>query len=242
MNDLLSDELVARIIGVVDLLGGRAVHAIAGDRDRYRSVVFCHGDPVALSGHYRDLGLSALYLADLDSIQGRDIQTEHINAICDAACGRDILVDIGWTGEETSGARDVIGSLARKHRSSRWIAATESCRSTGAIVDLAEVVSRKRVMLGLDYRMGQLLSAGVKEDEWVDCATEVGCHGAVILDLARVGRSQGPATMRACERVKRRAPSLSIYAGGGIRAADDMRLLIRAGCDRCLVATALHGS
>ena len=55
-----------RVIGVIDLLNGRAVRACAGRRDRYPPI----GDPVDLARryveHYR---LLELYVADLDAIE-----------------------------------------------------------------------------------------------------------------------------------------------------------------------------
>ena len=66
------------MIGVVDLLGGRAVHARAGRREDYRPVravagsVIEPGDALALARVYIDrLGLTELYAADLDAILGR---------------------------------------------------------------------------------------------------------------------------------------------------------------------------
>ena len=62
-----------RVIGVLDLLGGRAVHARAGRRDSYEPVR--GGDGVALARWYmRDVGLTELYAADLDAILGRPRQ------------------------------------------------------------------------------------------------------------------------------------------------------------------------
>lgn len=240
MNDLLDRDIVARIVGVIDLLDGTAVHAIAGDRDRYLAIEFCGGDPIALVDHYRDLGVTAIYVADLDSIQHGRLQFSTIESICRAACPRETVLDIGWTGHETQAARDAIANLAETYSGTLWVAATESCRSPDALNQLAELVTPQRVLLGIDYRDGCFIACDADEDQWVRKAIESGCHGAVLLDLASVGTAAGPATADACKRIRQRAPSLEILSGGGIRSAGDVRQLIGSGCDRCLIATALH--
>src|SRR5262245_53555147 len=70
-----------RIIGVLDLLNGCAVHARAGRRESYQPVhtaagiAVDGGDPVALARIYVDhLGITELYAADLDAIAGRPRQ------------------------------------------------------------------------------------------------------------------------------------------------------------------------
>ena len=63
-----------RVVPVIDLKGGRAVHAIGGRRDQYqplRSVWQASPLPIPLAVALRDgLGLDSLYLADLDAIAG----------------------------------------------------------------------------------------------------------------------------------------------------------------------------
>ena len=64
-----------RVIPVIDLKGGMAVHAVGGRRDQYRplrSVWQASASPIALAAALRDdLGIDRLYLADLDAIEGR---------------------------------------------------------------------------------------------------------------------------------------------------------------------------
>jgi len=60
-----------KIFGVIDLKGGRAVRAIAGDRDRYQPVRLADapdGDAIRLARGYCDWGVGGLYIADLDAI------------------------------------------------------------------------------------------------------------------------------------------------------------------------------
>ena len=240
MNEFLSAQIIDQIIGVIDLRHGRAVHALAGDRAHYRPVGICGGNPLTLASQYRSLGATALYIADLDSISGGDLQSAAIDAICRSTLETEMMADVGWTGDEGKDVREAVVQLARTHRCIGWIAATESMRSLGSLAKLTELVAPNRVFLGLDYRDGQLIAADADEDAWVRQAAQLGCRGAVILDIANVGSSRGPTTIDICRRVKQLAPTLSLCSGGGIRSAQDVGLLIQAGCDRCLVATALH--
>ena len=63
-----------RVIPVIDLKGGLAVHAVRGDRERYRplrSRIAEGSDPVDLTHAVRErFGLDELYVADLDAIGG----------------------------------------------------------------------------------------------------------------------------------------------------------------------------
>ncbi len=243
MNELLNDELIAEvaanIVGVIDLCNSHAVHAIAGDRANYRSVEFCDGDAIALAAYYRQLGLAGLYIADLDAIIDGAMQVTILDALCTASRG-EVLVDMGWTGDESQPTRDAVAALAEKHPSSLWIAASESMRSKEALAELAAIVSPTNVLLGLDYRRGALVARTGDEQVWVRAATALDCRGFVILDLASVGTNAGPATIETCRRVKQASPHRRVYSGGGVRTAADVRLLAENGCDRCLVATALH--
>src|SRR5262249_5179641 len=63
-----------RIIPVLDLKGGLAVHAIGGNRDHYRPLrtpLHADSQPLGVARGFRDvLHFRELYLADLDAIAG----------------------------------------------------------------------------------------------------------------------------------------------------------------------------
>ena len=69
-----------RLIPVMDLLDGRVVQAIKGEREQYKPVksVLCDtSEPVDVARAFRDqLGLSEIYIADLDAIMGRGSHRE----------------------------------------------------------------------------------------------------------------------------------------------------------------------
>src|SRR4051812_30690147 len=95
-----------RVIGVLDLRRGGAVHARAGQRDEYlpvRAVArrsIPAGDPIALASAYCErLRLADLYIADLDALTGRPPQDALVAAIA-SAVRASILVDAAVTSAE----------------------------------------------------------------------------------------------------------------------------------------------
>jgi len=230
---------------VVDLKGQRAVHAVAGNRDRYQPVPFCGGDPVALAKHYQDLGVFELYVADLDAIEGREIQTSIIGQLGDLTEEHRMVIDIGWTGEANHAVTDWVGPFSDMVPHCQWVAATESMVSLSSLEELVELVSADQTLLGLDFFQGRLLGSDraghLGLGRWINTARRLAIAGSVILDLAGVGQASGPMTTEICRSVKVMASEWTLLSGGGIRSAQDVRWLVDAGCDRCLVATALHG-
>jgi phosphoribosylformimino-5-aminoimidazole carboxamide ribotide isomerase len=91
------------IIPVLDLAGGIAVWAQAGNRARYEPVASALapsvvGDPVALLRAFRGrLGAIACYIADLDAIQGGAVQRSMIRELAQFETGfaGAIMVDAG---------------------------------------------------------------------------------------------------------------------------------------------------
>jgi phosphoribosylformimino-5-aminoimidazole carboxamide ribotide isomerase len=143
----LAPDITARLVGVIDLRGGQAVHAVAGDRARYRAVPFCSGSVAELVRHYQRLGVKAFYLADLDAIGGGDPDVATIHAVCRSAAATEVVADVGWRGDESAAKRAAIERLSASCPALRWIAATETCRSALAIDELAELVSPARTLL-----------------------------------------------------------------------------------------------
>src|SRR5215210_1715221 len=87
---------IMRVVPVIDLKGGVAVHAVRGDRERYRPVSSRIGDgsdPVRLARAVRDrFGLDELYVADLDAIAGGTGSPDVVAALARDAS---VMVDAG---------------------------------------------------------------------------------------------------------------------------------------------------
>jgi phosphoribosylformimino-5-aminoimidazole carboxamide ribotide isomerase len=229
-----------RVVGVIDLKDGTAVHAVRGERERYRPVRSAiaggSGDPLALARAFRSqLGLDELYVADLDAIAGAD--GGHGAVLGALAREARVMVDAGVS--ERAAARALIGLGAH-----RVIVGTETLTRFDALGRLLAELPDGAVILSVDLRDGRALSpdpslAGLPA---IDAVARLQCAGlreAIVLDLARVGSGAG-LDVALIGELHAAFPDLELLAGGGVRDVVDLRALDAAGAAGALVATALH--
>ena len=232
-----------RIIGVIDVRGGSAVHARGGRRDEYAPVSVAagervDGDPAALARVYIDrLGVRELYLADLDAIAG-GMGAMNGGAVGQlAALGAPVWVDAGVT--TVAAANAVLEAGA-----SVVIVGLETLTSLDALGGICQSIGGRRVALSVDLRNGAPITRpGVAHAAWsavriAQSGAEKGVETVIVLDLPRVGTGAG-VDLELMTAMRRAVPDVSLIAGGGVRSADDLEVLARAGCDGALVATAL---
>ena len=232
-----------RVIGVVDLAGGRAVHASGGDRKRYAPVervgasAIEPGDAVALARAYTGpLGLSELYVADLDAIAGGPVQDARIVALI--SLNMPTWVDAGVASVEQARRLVDLGAA-------QVIVGLETLPSFGALAAICAAVGGRRVAFSLDLRDGRPLTADVfsgprhEPAALAGRAADAGAGSVIVIDLARVGGEAG-LELRLVDEVRAAVPQLTLAVGGGVRGAEDLKRLADAGCDAALVATALH--
>jgi phosphoribosylformimino-5-aminoimidazole carboxamide ribotide isomerase len=234
------------LIPVLDLAHGVAVQAREGDRARYRPArsalsTGISGDPLALIQGYRDvLGARECYVADLDAIQGGEVQRGPLRHLARAAAPCGISVDAGVS--DAGRARQVIALGA-----GRVIVGLETLR---AFDDLASIVAAApgRVVFSLDLRLGRPLVhpanrelAGTEPgtERIAERAVADGAETLLLLDVGRVGTGLG-VDLRLLEELRRRFPSVRLLAGGGVGSRRDLDRIRETGCDGVLVATALH--
>jgi phosphoribosylformimino-5-aminoimidazole carboxamide ribotide isomerase len=244
-----------RVIPVIDLIGGTAVHAVRGERERYRPVrgVLGDGDPLALARAFRsELGLDELYVADLDAISqanerggGSDRGTERARGEPDprailAVLAREarVMVDAG-VGDPAQ-ARALLDL-----DTDRVVVGTETLAGPEALDRLLAELPDGAVVLTVDLRGRRLLSpnmrlAGLAPLDALARLARPGLREVIVLDLARVGSGSGPDVAPIAE-ISAAFPDLELLAGGGVRDVEDLRALVAAGAAGALVGTALHG-
>jgi HisA/HisF family protein len=223
-----------RVVGVIDLKAGAAVHAVRGERERYRPI----GDPLALARAFGELGLDELYVADLDAISGAAGEGEHGSTIAALAREARVMVDAGVS--EPAGARALLDVGAH-----RVVVGTETLTGADALDRLLAELPAGSVVLSADLRDGRALSphpqlAGLPALDAVARLHRAELREAIVLDLARVGSGAGPDVALIAE-LHAAFPDLALLAGGGVRDVEDLRALGHAGAAGALVATALHG-
>ncbi len=180
-----------RVIPVIDLKGGVAVHAVRGERERYRplrSRIAAGSDPVELTRAVRDrFGLDEVYVADLDAIAGAPGNGEVVAALAREAR---VMVDAGTS---TAGAVARMLDLG----AARVIVGTESLPGAEAFRALRADLPDAPLVVSLDLRAGRVLSpdpalAGVGAADALARLVDAGAREAIVLDLARVGSGEGP--------------------------------------------------
>jgi phosphoribosylformimino-5-aminoimidazole carboxamide ribotide isomerase len=245
-----------RLIGVIDLAGGLAVHARGGSRAHYVPAetvagLEIRGNPITLARTYVErLGLDELYAADLDAIA----TATPAGARRGARAGRSTLgvhdtiveglttIAPLWLDAAISTPDHARHAL---HLGARWVVVgLETLRSFDALSAICTAVGEERVAFSLDLRGGvpiapQLDTPSDEPAHLAAHASDVGVGHVIVLDLARVGAAVGP-DLQLMARVRAAAPATTLIAGGGIRGFDDLARLADAGCDGALAATALH--
>ncbi len=230
------------LIGVIDLLNGRAVHARGGHRARYQPVVAAAGvpiagDPLALGRVYVELlELRGVYVADLDAIDGGPTQDGVVRSL--ASLGAPLWVD--------AGAKSVADVTRALHAgAARAIVGLETLRSYASLRQLCQATTPERIAFSLDLRDGRPIIAEGAEiaqappADIASRAVDAGVGAVIVLDLARVGTGTGPA-LDEIAAVRKVLPHVMLIAGGGVGSADDLQRLRDSGCDAALVASALH--
>jgi phosphoribosylformimino-5-aminoimidazole carboxamide ribotide isomerase len=230
-----------RVIPVIDLKDGTAVHAVRGERERYRPVSSViagdGGDPLALARTFHaQLGLDELYVADLDAISGGGAP-HHTDALAALAREARVMVDAGVS--EAPRARTLLELGAH-----RVIVGTETLGGPNPLDRLLAELPDGTVILSLDLRDGRLLSpdpqlAGLPALDALARLHRAGLREAIVLDLARVGSGAGIDVGLIAE-LHAAFADLDLLAGGGVRDVEDLRALAAAGAAGALVATALH--
>ncbi|MCL2476948.1 HisA/HisF-related TIM barrel protein [Candidatus Bathycorpusculum sp.] len=226
-----------KVIPVIDILNGVAVHAIRGMRSEYQplqSSLVCSTDPIRVADAFKTLGFSTLYLADLDAILmgsfGFDLYS------CIGSLGLSLMVDAGVSSFEG------VEGLFRQGVS-KVIIGTETLLTKGFVAEAVERFGGDRVVVSLDLKNGSILGKlGV--DRSIDPLQLLGEFEAmgvlevIVLDLARVGSQEGVDTNFLTRVIDQ--TGLSVYVGGGVRGISDLVELNALGVEGALVATALH--
>ena len=229
-----------RVIGVLDLMAGRAVRAQGGRRERYQPITqvgdltIDAGDAVALARAYVDhFAIDELYAADLDAITSGSGERDVVTSLAQIA---PLWLDAG-----ISSVADAQRAMAAG--AARVIVGLETLTSFTALAEICDAVGSERVAFSLDLRDGLPLGTatsgiGASTDQLAAAAAHAGVSTVILLDLARVGAATG-VDLAAFSRIRAAAPSVLLLTGGGVRGPLDLAPLAAAGCDGVLIASAL---
>jgi phosphoribosylformimino-5-aminoimidazole carboxamide ribotide isomerase len=220
-----------RIIPVVDLLDGVAVHAVRGERSRYRPVRsrLCAGsDPdVVARALVEYCAASVIYVADLDGIMRGAPQTDALARLVHALPGVELWLDAGFT--DAASALALIAPLRENGAAVTPVFGSETLRAQS----LRELAHDD--VLSLDRRRDAPLGDPAL---WHDASRWPA--RVIAMSLDRVGSFSGPDLATVGEIRHRAGNDRTIVGAGGVRDGDDLRAAEAAGASAWLIASALH--
>ncbi len=229
-----------RIYPVLDIQAGIVVHAVRGDRDRYRplrSVIVDSAEPLAVARALRErFGTEALYVADLDALRGAPPAAGVVAALI--ADRFRLLLD--------AGVRTVDEALAlRRLGIDDVVVALETLPNLHELRRIVSELGARHVVFSLDLMDGVPLGrasglTGDTAEEIAVDAHDAGVRRMIVLDLASVGSGEGPAQQALLEVLRKRLAETELISGGGVRSQADLEIYRALGIDAVLVATALH--
>lgn len=209
------------LILAVDLAGGLVVHGKSGMRAGYRPLTWGLAPSAEPEAYLAALAPRFLYIADLESIQGRTPQDDLVRR-CAAMVERCYL---------DRGIRSPAGCAAVEGVTP--IVGTETAAKT--IEDLA---AYRGGYLSIDIKGGRVLPWGIRPAEMLARASAFSFEGCIILNIGAVGTQQG-LVRKELEEMRASYPGRLLY-GGGVASVDDIHLLTETGFDGAIIATAVH--
>ena len=227
-----------KIIPVIDILKGIAVHAVRGRRERYQpleSVLFGSADPIDVGVRLRELGFRDCYVADLDAITGGNPDFSLIKRLADKS-DLELMVDAG------------VNSLTMAKKLfdcevSAVIIGTETLSNIKFVAKSVAAFGSEKVIISLDL-MGNRVLNKVELGGPADPVAllrefhNMGVSQFIVLDLARVGSREGVNTSLLSKML--RNVNANFFVGGGVREIGDLQKLKDLGVSGVLIATALH--
>lgn len=227
-----------KIIPVIDVLNGVAIHGIRGERERYqplKSALCRSADPLDIALTFESLGFSSLYLADLDAILGKSANFSVYRQIM-TETRLDLMVDAGIA--DITRAEEVLATEV-----SKIVVGSETLESLDFLGQAVKAFGEDKVVVSIDLKEGKVLSVSeaIASMDAVSFAQELGKIGVdqvILLDLGRVGTEQG--INLALLRSVLDKTGVEVLVGGGIRSLQELEELRKLGISGALIATILH--
>lgn len=222
-----------QVIPAIDLLGGRAVRLVEGNREE--PTIF-HERPTELVAAWAAAGATRLHVVDLDgAFAGARKHGDIIARMCAAS---PMPVQVGGGLREEAEAWDVLDAGAR------WIVLGTAAIKDPALVERLCRAFPDRVIVAVDARAGLVAVEGWVETSTVT-AVELGRRAAgwgaaalLYTDIARDGTGRGPNV--AATAALAAAVDCEVIASGGVATLDHLRALAAAGVPAVVVGRALY--
>ncbi|MFA5365429.1 MAG: HisA/HisF-related TIM barrel protein [Candidatus Bathyarchaeia archaeon] len=226
-----------KVIPVIDVLNGIAVHGIRGERKHYlplKSGLTNSTNPIEIASTFEQLGFGSLYIADLDAIMGKSANLDIYKQITKKTC-LELMVDAGTT--DRTKAEQVLGSGAK------IVIGSESLSSLDFVKQAITDYGTQKVVVSIDQKNGKLLTHAEDLALLDACSVaqklaNLGVRQIILLDLDRVGTEHGiNSDVLRCVLDN---SAVDVFVGGGIHGLSELEQLRSLGVSGVLVATVLH--
>ena len=216
------------IIPVIDLKDGLVVAARQGNRQTYRPLAspLCQQPdlPAVIRAYLSVFPFRTFYIADLNAIEKNGNNHALIARMLQAHSDISLWIDSGtdpFINDNSVSFRDRVSNVLGSE--------------TGISIEQLDHYTRKSdCILSLDYRGKNLLG-----NPDLPAQPSLLPQRVIIMNLERVGSHAGP-DLEHIRSLLDRLPGKQLYAAGGVRNAEDLRLLAEHGVHGALIASALH--
>lgn len=215
------------IIPVIDLMGGKVVHARGGRREQYQPLKSQLTSSVYPNAVIKQLlewyPFIYLYVADLDAIETGRVNKPFYQQLHRLFPQLTIWLDAGISNmDDWQLWQDVPNILP--------VIGSESLHD----ITLLSTLAPSEYILSLDFKQGNLLGESrllEQNDAWP--------AKVIVMSLDVVGSESGP-DWTLLKEIQSRKPDVEVIAAGGIRGEQDLRELAESKITGALVASALH--
>ncbi len=228
-----------RIIPVIDILNSQAVHAIKGEREKYKplkSVLINDSNPTQIALKLKNKYLfNEFYIADLDAILQRKPNIAILSKILDIP-GVEIIIDPGIK----------IAKNAEKYfklNLKSLILGLETLRDPEVISECLKLFDINKIVVSVDM-YNEVIQTNIKELkdkdvlEVIGKIEDLGVVKIILLDLFKVGQKMGGIS-KLYLKIREKFNG-EILVGGGIKDLQDIKEYESNNFSGVLIGTALH--
>ena len=228
-----------RIIPVIDILNSQAVHAIKGEREKYKplkSVLINDSSPTRIALKLKNKYLfNEFYIADLDAILQKKPNIAIISKILDIP-GVEIMIDPGIKTKKNV-------EKYFKFKIKSLILGLETLRDLKVITECLNLFDTNKVVVSVDM-YNEVIQTNIKELKNQDILKvvgkieDLGIVNIILLDLFKVGQKMGG--ISALYLKIRQQFNGEILIGGGTKNLQDIKDYKSNNFSGVLIGTALH--
>jgi len=228
-----------RIIPVIDILASKAVHAIKGERAKYKplkSKLINSSDPIEIIKVLKQkFNFREFYIADLDAIIKYSPNLEILSTILKIP-EIDVILDPGIKDKE-----DLL--KYSKYKIKKLILGLETINGYNVINEGLRILGKYKLIVSLDMFKGKIISKikDLRNQNPINVVNKLkrfGVKELILLDLFRVGQKIGgipPVYLKILKNFKG-----AVLVGGGIKDLVDLTRYYNNKFSGVLIATALY--